>query len=180
MYDQVNLVDEQDQEIGQCDKLLAHQKGYCHRAFSIFVGSDCPQAHILLHKRHHQKYHSGRLWTNACCSHPQPDKTITTCLTERLQYEMGIESTSFEKIGECLYKHTFNNGLTEHEYDHVYLCYIAKDTKIRPNPEEVESTFWLPHQEVDAWSHQFPQEFSPWFPYLWPNILKKIQTTEKT
>ncbi len=174
MFDQVILVNAQDQKMGECDKLLAHQKGLCHRAFSIFVVSDQPPRHVLLHKRHPKKYHSGSLWTNACCSHPQPNVSMETCLIQRLQYEMGIHCKTFEKIGTHHYQHTFANGLIEHEFDHIYLCQIPRNSKIQPNPQEVESFIWLPPQDITVWLQEHPQQFSPWFPQLWPSVLPKV------
>ena len=176
MFDQVILVNEQDEELGKCDKLRAHQKGLCHRAFSIFVVSDQAPRQVLLHKRHPKKYHSGNLWTNACCSHPQPTVSMEVCLTQRLEYEMGITCKTFEKVGTHLYQHTFDNGLTEHEFDHIYLCQIPRDRYIKPNPQEVESIVWLPPQEITLWLQKHPQQFSPWFHQLWPSVLTMVES----
>jgi len=71
--EEVILVDEQDKEIGVMEKMEAHLKGRLHRAFSIFIFND--KNEMLLQQRATGKYHSGGLWTNACCSHPKPDET---------------------------------------------------------------------------------------------------------
>ena len=86
---QVILVDTDDNAIGVLDKMEAHITGQLHRAFSIFIFNT--KGEMLLHQRAHEKYHSGGLWTNACCSHPQPDETIHQTLQERLHFEMGME-----------------------------------------------------------------------------------------
>ena len=65
----VILVDENDREIGLMEKMEAHQKGLLHRAFSVFIFNE--EGELLLQQRAFDKYHSGGLWTNTCCSHPR-------------------------------------------------------------------------------------------------------------
>ena len=113
----VILVDEFDQEIGQKEKMQAHLDGDLHRAFSIFIFNS--KNELLLQKRAMGKYHSPGLWTNTCCSHPQPGKSMETCLSERLLEEMGMVC-KLEPWFTFQYKASFENGLIEHEFDHVY------------------------------------------------------------
>ena len=67
--EQVILVDEHDKETGLAPKLQAHLEGLRHRAISVLIFND--KGEMLLQQRHAGKYHSGGLWTNACCSHPR-------------------------------------------------------------------------------------------------------------
>src|SRR5688572_18081340 len=116
--DQVVLVDSSDKEVGVMDKMEAHRKGVLHRAFSVLLFNS--KGEILLQKRSAVKYHSAGLWTNTCCSHPKPNESIDTAIRRRLIEEMGIDIQS-EFAYKFEYRAAFDNGLIEHELDHVYI-----------------------------------------------------------
>jgi isopentenyl-diphosphate Delta-isomerase len=129
---EVILVDEQDVEIGSMEKLEVHQKGLLHRAFSVFVFND--KQELLLQQRALEKYHSPALWTNTCCSHPSPGETTISAARRRLQEEMGFD-TELDFAFHFTYKAEFENGLTEHEFDHVFIGTF--NDHFIPNPAEV-------------------------------------------
>src|SRR5215470_11031187 len=118
MAQEIILVDEKDRSIGVMEKLEAHRKGLLHRAFSVFIFNS--KGEMLLQQRSDEKYHSGGLWTNACCSHPAPGEDINTAAIRRLNEELGF-TTSLTKIFDFIYQSSFENGLTEHEFDHVFI-----------------------------------------------------------
>src|SRR6187455_158613 len=115
--DKVILVSEHDDMVGIMDKIEAHKQGLLHRAFSVFIFNG--KGEMLLQQRALNKYHSGGLWTNACCSHPLPGEDNLEAASRRLREEMGF-ATDLEKIFEFTYKSVFENGLTEYECDHVF------------------------------------------------------------
>ena len=123
----VILVDENDAPIGIMEKIEVHQKALLHRAFSVFIFNS--KGEMLLQKRANNKYHSPGLWTNACCSHPSPGQDTLEAATKRLQEEMGF-TTAIEKVFDFIYKAPFDNGLTEYEFDHVFIgtygCYSCR------------------------------------------------------
>ncbi len=119
-WDKVILVNNDDREIGEKDKLQAHLDGDLHRAFSIFIFNS--KNELLLQKRSNKKYHSPNLWTNTCCSHPQPGVSMKKCLENRLEIEMGLVC-KLKPWFTFKYKAEFENGLIEHEFDHVYKGY---------------------------------------------------------
>src|SRR5688572_20187427 len=113
----VILVDHNDVAIGTMEKMEAHRRGELHRAFSVLVFNS--KGEILLQKRALRKYHSGGLWTNACCSHPQPGEKMEDAARRRLKEEMGIDLQP-EYAYKFIYKTVLDQNLVEHEYDHVY------------------------------------------------------------
>src|ERR1700709_2281116 len=117
MEKQVILVNEADVVTGAAGKMDAHRKGWLHRAFSVFVFNH--RGEMLLQQRALNKYHSGGLWTNACCSHPRPGEETLLAAERRLKEEMGFE-LSLQKLFDFIYKSEFDNGLTEYEFDHVF------------------------------------------------------------
>jgi isopentenyl-diphosphate delta-isomerase len=156
--EEVILVDQNDQPIGVMEKMEAHEKGLLHRAFSVFIFND--KGEMLLQQRALNKYHSGGLWTNACCSHPRPGEDTLQAAKRRLFEEMGIEADLTFKT-TFIYKTEFENGLTEHEVDHVFIGYFNNEPII--NREEVNSFYWKNIEQTKASVKSYPTEYTTWF-----------------
>ncbi len=163
--EQVVLVNEKDETVGAMDKMEAHKKGLLHRAFSVFVFNS--KGEMLLQRRALNKYHSGGLWTNSCCSHPQPGEEVHRAAVRRLQEEMGFV-TAVEKIFDFVYKAEFDNGLTEHEFDHVFAG--EYEGTIDFNPAEVMDYCYRSLDEVRNDLQQQPGKFTAWFHLAFPRI----------
>ena len=158
MEEQVILVNEKDQPIGLMGKMEAHEKGLLHRAFSVFVFNS--KQEVLLQQRAACKYHSPNLWTNTCCSHPRAGETNQQAGERRLQEEMGLQ-VPLQEVFSFIYKAPFDNGLTEHEYDHVLVGY--SDAQPQINPEEVASWKWLSLEAIKENILQAPEQYTAWF-----------------
>ena len=130
MKEQVILVDEQDNPIGLMPKLEAHQKAVLHRAFSVFILN--AKGELMLQQRAKHKYHSPGLWTNTCCSHQRQGETNVQAGMRRLREEMGF-TTELKEIISFIYKAPFDNGLTEHEFDHVLIGHYEDSPIINLN-----------------------------------------------
>ncbi len=156
--EKVILVDEQDIVVGEMEKLEAHQKGLLHRAFSVFIFNDAGQ--LLLQQRALSKYHSAGLWTNTCCSHPRPNEDTLTAAGRRLNEEMGLEA-ELEHKNFLIYKTKFENGLFEHEYDHIFIGKTNEQPKINKN--EVEKYEWMSPTEIKEKINSHPEQFTVWF-----------------
>jgi isopentenyl-diphosphate delta-isomerase len=156
----VILVDETDTEIGTTEKIQAHQQGLLHRAFSVFIFSPDHQE-ILLQQRAQHKYHSGGLWSNACCSHPRPHEDILIAGKRRLYEELGIVA-DLEDLGSFQYTARFNNGLSENEIDHVLAGTLLDLREINPDPNEVQATRWITPAALRQALTNHPEHFTPW------------------
>jgi len=154
----VILVNENDEQIGAMEKMEVHQKALLHRAFSIFIFND--RGEMLLHKRAGKKYHSGGLWTNACCSHPKPGEETLAAAEKRLGEEMGI-NTKLKKAFDFIYKASFDNGLTEHEFDHVFTGIYNGD--IIPDEDEVSDYCYKTLEDIRNSLRSHPQKYTEWF-----------------
>ena len=134
----VILVDENDNKLGLMPKLEAHQKAILHRAFSVFIFND--KNELLLQQRASTKYHSPNLWTNTCCSHQRDGENNIEAGNRRLFEEMGMKC-ELSEVFHFIYKAPFDNGLTEHELDHVLVGYSNENPKI--NTQEVANYKWM-------------------------------------
>ncbi len=167
--EEVILIDNKDNEIGREEKLKAHALGKKHRAISVFIFNE--KKEMLLQKRNKKKYHSGGLWTNTCCSHPRPNEKTINAAKRRLFEEMGIKC-SIKKAFSFSYKKRFKNGLTENEFDHVFLG--KYNGKIRLDMEEAESYQWLSINKIKKDLNNNPQAYTYWFQVAFPKVLSVI------
>lgn len=157
----VILVDAKDNVLGEMEKLEAHQKGKLHRAFSIFIFNS--KGELLLQKRALNKYHSGGLWTNTCCSHPRVGENITDAALRRLDEEMGF-TCNLQEIFSFIYRAELNNELTEHEYDHV--LFGSFEEKPTVNPAEVAEWKWMSMADILEQANVNPGQFTAWFLFM--------------
>ncbi|MDZ4716163.1 MAG: isopentenyl-diphosphate Delta-isomerase [Cytophagales bacterium] len=163
--EEVILVDENDQAIGTMEKMEAHRTGALHRAFSILVFNS--KGEMLLQKRADTKYHTGGLWSNACCSHPRPGEEISSAARRRLEEEMGI--TAEPRFShKFIYKVSFPDNLVEHEYDHVFVSTF--DGPPRINKSEVKDWKYADLQELKTHMDKSPLEYTPWFKIIMDHL----------
>ena len=156
--EQVILVNEYDEQIGLMPKMEAHEKAVLHRAFSVFVFNT--KNELMLQQRAAHKYHSPLLWTNTCCSHQRDGESNIEAGTRRLKEEMGF-TTDLKETTSFIYKAPFDNGLTEHELDHIMLGYYENEPII--NKQEVEDWKWMPLEDVKHDINVHPEQYTAWF-----------------
>lgn len=172
--EQVILVNENDEQIGLMPKLEAHEKALLHRAFSVFVFNDNNE--LMLQQRAAHKYHSPKLWTNTCCSHQRQGETNIEAGKRRLQEEMGFVTLLEESIS-FIYKAPFDNGLTEHEYDHILIGKYNNSPTI--NNEEVSNWKWMSLDEVKADMKSQPDIYTEWFKIIFDKFYEHININKK-
>ncbi|WP_347052851.1 isopentenyl-diphosphate Delta-isomerase [Flavobacterium olei] len=166
----VILVNENDEQIGLMPKLEAHEKAVLHRAFSVFVLNN--QNEIMLQQRAHQKYHSPLLWTNTCCSHQREGENNIDAGSRRLFEEMGFK-TDLKELFHFIYKAPFDNGLTEHELDHVMIGYYNDNPDI--NREEAEDWKWMKIEDVKADIERQPEIYTVWFKIIFDEFYHYLE-----
>ncbi len=166
MNDRLTLVDVYDHTIGEASKAEVHKKGLLHRAFSVFVLHD---GKMLIQKRNTGKYHSGGLWTNACCSHPRIDEDLEEAVNRRINEELGF-TADFHECFSFVYRHVFENGMIEYEYDHVFVSdYFGV---VSPDPGEIEEYKWISCSELADQLLRNPDKFTVWFQIAAPQVLR--------
>lgn len=169
MEEQVVLVDEKDNPIGLMEKIEAHEKALLHRAFSVFIFNK--KGELMLQQRAASKYHSPLLWTNTCCSHQREGETNLEAGKRRLQEEMGFV-TELNEVFSFIYKAPFDNGLTEHELDHVMVGSFEGLPHI--NKEEVESYKWMNLEDLKLDIENNPDIYTAWFKIIFDKSFEKL------
>jgi len=169
MEEQVILVDTKDNQLGLMPKMEAHEKALLHRAFSVFVFND--KGELMLQQRAADKYHSPLLWTNTCCSHQRNGETNLQAGKRRLQEEMGF-TCELKEVFWFVYKAPFDNGLTEHELDHVMVGKFSDEPNI--NKEEVESYKWMTLEAIKADMEIQPEIYTEWFKIIFKESYSKL------
>lgn len=169
MEEKVILVNSDDQALGLMEKMEAHKRAFLHRAFSVFVFNHLGQ--MMLQQRALDKYHSGGLWTNTCCSHPREGESVEEAGLRRLREEMGFE-TSISRHFSFIYKAELEHGLTEHELDHVLVGFYENAPNI--NQEEVADWKWIDWNELKTELENHPEKYTEWFKIIMKDHGKKI------
>lgn len=180
------LVDENNNQIGNGEKLDVHKAGRLHRAFSLFI-YDINDHKILIQRRASGKYHSGGKLANSCCSHPYQNEEIEQALKRAMKDELGlVREFDIKKINEVSeiepddtiyfldsFKYFSDYGeMKEHELDSVYLYPVTSLNDLNLNANEVEEALWLSTKEIDERLRKNQDEFSSWFPMAY-DITKK-------
>lgn len=170
--EQVILVNQDNEQIGTMPKMEAHEKAVLHRAFSVFIVND--NGDIMLQQRAASKYHSPLLWTNTCCSHQRVGESNIEAGKRRLQEEMGFQA-ELKELFSFIYKAPFDNGLTEHEYDHVMLGNFNSEPNI--NPDEVEAWKWMSPEAVKEDISKNPNDYTAWFKIIFDKFYEHLFNT---
>ena len=170
MKEEVILVDTNDVPLGTMPKMEAHEKAILHRAFSVFILNKDGQ--LMLQQRALSKYHSPGLWTNTCCSHQREGETSLMAGNRRLMEEMGMEAPLTE-LFTFIYKAPFDNGLTEHELDHVMIGYSNDEPVI--NLEEVADFKWVSLETVSKDLKENPADYTVWFAIIFERFYEYTQ-----
>ena len=169
MQEHVILVDINDQKIGLMEKIEAHEKALLHRAFSVFIFNE--KGELMLQQRAASKYHSPLLWTNTCCSHQRDGESNVNAGRRRLQEEMGFV-TDVKEVFSFIYKAPFDNGLTEHEFDHVMIGRYDNEPNI--NKKEAENYKWMALENVKTDIKENPTIYTEWFKIIFDKSYKKL------
>jgi len=170
--EKVVLVNKNDVLTGTMEKMEAHQKGVLHRAFSVFIFNN--RGELMIQQRALSKYHSPGLWTNTCCSHPRENEKTIDAAHRRLMEEMGFDC-EIKEVFSFTYKADVGQGLTEHEFDHVFIGKYDNDPFI--NPDEVNDWKFIPMAEIKKNMQQLPEQYTVWFRIVFDQVMEYLTKT---
>lgn len=165
----VVLVDENDQIVGEMEKMQAHKKARLHRAVSVFIVNS--KKEWLLQRRAEEKYHSGGLWSNTSCTHPMMNEESEICAKRRLKEEMGID-THLQYVFNFIYRADLDNSLYEHELDHVYIGMTDASPMINEN--EVSDWKYVSYDELKKDLKEHPDHYTAWFKKMHKKVYRLL------
>ena len=84
---------------------------------------------------------------------------------------MGF-SVELKELFTFIYKAPFDNGLTEHELDHVMVGYYNEDPV--PNSDEVADFRWTDPEEIKTDIANHPQRYTAWFKIIFERFYDHI------
>jgi len=167
---EITLVNDLDEVIGSEEKIKSHKMGILHRAFSILIFNS--KNELLLQKRAKAKYHSGGLWSNACCGHQNKGETLEISTKRRLKEEMNLDC-ELEEIFSFRYYINFIDGLIENEIDHVFMGYSNSNPVL--NKEEAEDYKWISLSDLEKDISNNSDKYTSWFKIIFNKYLQKIK-----
>ena len=130
----------------------------------------------MLQQRALHKYHSPGLWTNTCCSHQRDGETNLAAGARRLQEEMGFE-VPLKELFSFIYMAPFDNGLTEHELDHVMVGYTETDPVI--NGDEVAAWKWMSLEDIALEINAQPERYTEWFKIIFDRVVNYLNSNNE-
>ena len=77
---------------------------------------------------------------------------------------MGIKAFDYTKAFTFTYMAQLDNGLTEHELDHIY--FSRSDEQPVPNPDEVSDWKYQDIKLILTDIDRAPENYTPWFKLL--------------
>jgi isopentenyl-diphosphate delta-isomerase len=167
-------VDENDQELGKIEKMQAHEMGVLHRAFSVFIFNS--KGELMLQQRATSKYHSGGLWTNTCCSHPEFGENLEDAIDRRLMQEMGLKCET-KKVFQFIYRAELDKNLIEHELDHVF--FGKSDDLPKLNLEEASNWKYIQMDDLNNEINEFPDRFTVWLQICFGRVFEEYKNYYK-
>jgi len=166
----VVLVDVKDEPVGTMEKMEAHVKAVLHRAFSVFIFNE--KGELMLQQRALSKYHTPGLWTNTCCSHPREGEKTDDAAHRRMVEEMGFDC-DFKEAFTFTYKADVGQGLTEHEFDHVFIGHSDKTPEI--NLEEVNDWKYMKLEDIKSDMKANPSSYTVWFRIAFDEVMEHLK-----
>ena len=154
-----DVVDAQDEVVGQATRAEVHARGLLHRAVHVFVFNK--RRELLLQQRSLLKDVHPGVWGSSVSGHLDAGEDYEAAAIREMDEEMGIcpEAPPVElaRIAPC----------EETGMEHVRLYVARHDGKARFPASEVEAVLWLPLAEVAAWIDARPEDFSSGFLACW-------------
>lgn len=156
-----DVVNANDQVIGQATRKEVHAQGLMHRAVHILVFNkkhDC-----LLQKRSLFKDRQPGVWDSSAAGHLDAGEDYETAAARELEEELGIRDAKLIEVGSL--PPSKGSG-----WEHVRLYAARHDGKVHFPAAEIEGVLPFPAAMIDQWLQRRPQDFAPSFALCWAMV----------
>ena len=154
----LDIVDPNNQVVGQATRQAIHDANLMHRAVHLFVRNK--RGDVLLQKRSPWKDRNPSTWDSSAAGHVNAGESSIDAAIRELQEELAIKSVSPRHIGSL--SPTDANGM-----EHVDLYLVDYSGKCRYPAAEIEAIQWFSPQLIDTWVSRRPQDFAGSFLACW-------------
>lgn len=161
-----DVVNEQNEVIGQHTRGEVHAKGLLHRAVHVFVIN--ARGDVFLQMRSHLKDVSPLKWDSSAAGHLDVGESYAACAIREVREEMGLEITGTELAAQLP-----AGQHTDHEFVELHIA--RHNGPMRCLPEEVPYGEWFSPQQISDWVAARPQDFAKGFVTCWKAWMQKTQ-----
>jgi isopentenyl-diphosphate delta-isomerase type 1 len=151
----IQIVDENDNPIGQSDMFEAHEKGLIHRIVRVMVENDNGQ--ILLQKRSEHMHRWPNSWDCSAAGHVDVGEDYMVAAKRELKEELGIKNVELKELGSYYTEDKSEPGVTLKRFNRAYKV-IYNQTPDKVDPYEVSEIKWVNIDEVYKLKKQKPGE----------------------
>lgn len=148
-----DVVDENNEVIGQERRAEVHAKNLRHRAVHVFVFNR--HGELWLQRRSHLKDKHPLQWDSSAAGHLDAGETYTVAADRELREELGIAALTdrVATIPAC----------EETGWEFVELHIAKHDGPMHYAPEEICGGLFFRPDQIEAWTAARPQDFAPGF-----------------
>ena len=157
-----DIIDENDQVIGQEMRSVVHQHGTWHRGVHVLLFTQDDK--LLVQQRSKTKSQSPLSFDCSVSEHVLAGEDYYEAALRGLSEELGVEDIEIQP----LIKFKMNYGPDDNEISMIYKGTVNPE-HIRFDPEEIERVDAYTIKELQSLLEQKPQSFSYWFQeiFLW-------------
>jgi len=156
----LDIVDEQDQVVGQASRAEIHAKGLAHRACHMLLFNSAGQ--LFLQKRSMLKDEAPGLWDSSAAGHVDAGELYIDCAVRELEEELGL------KVDASALTELFKLPATpENAMEFATVYSVTSDALLTLDPSEIDAGIWLYPAEVDEWLQRQPETIGGVFRQIW-------------
>jgi len=148
-----DVVDADDNVIGQAPRSVVHKRRLLHRAANVFVFNSRGQ--LLVQKRSADKDEFPSCYTSSASGHLSAGETYDECAPREMQEEIGL-TVPLEFLNKF-------PGTPANAYEHTVLYRALSDETPIPDPGEIESVHYFDVERLSQLIEESPHDFTPPF-----------------
>jgi isopentenyl-diphosphate delta-isomerase len=154
-----DVVNHQDEVIGQAPRREVHARGLWHRAVHVLVFNR--RGEVFLQKRSQLKDTAKGKWDSSASGHLDTGEAYDACAVRELREEIGL-------VGAVPPVRLFK--LAADEDTGWEFCWVYRSDSEGPftlHPEEIERGEWFAPARVSQWVAERPEDFARSFVRVW-------------
>lgn len=161
----LDIVDSNNNIIGQASRLEIHANHLLHRSAHIFITF---QDYVFLQLRASTKAQFPNTWDTSAAGHLAVGENYHQGATRELEEELGLKLALDQQLRELA-----NIGPSEdngYEFVKVYAFNFASLPDLKLCPQEITTGGWFSKDQINHWLAKHPENFAGGFDLMWTLI----------